>query len=83
MTIEQYANKNGKKIEIVLKWIYDGLIPQASVDNDFVPDSARVPYRSNAKTLIRSMKALSRRALMQNMCVLRHTDYVIKSFKDI
>lgn len=49
MTIEQFANRSGKKIEIVLKWIYDGLIPQASVDNDFVPDSARVPYRSNAK----------------------------------
>ena len=49
MTITQFSEKHKKKIETVLKWIYDGLIPQASVDNDYVPDSARIPYRSNAK----------------------------------
>lgn len=49
MTIAQYSCRYGKEIETVLKWIYDGLIPMASVDNDYIPDSAREPYRTKAK----------------------------------
>ena len=49
MTISEYAEKHDKKIETVLKWIYEGLIPRASVDNDYIPNSARKPYRSNAR----------------------------------
>ena len=49
MTITEFSDKHGKRIETVLKWIYDGLIPQASVDNNYVPNSARIPFRSNAK----------------------------------
>lgn len=49
MTIVQFAEIKNKKIKTVLKWIYDGFLPNASVDNDYVPDSAREPYFSRAK----------------------------------
>ena len=49
MTIEEFADKHNKKIEKVLLWIYEGDIPNASIDKDFVPNSARVPYKSKAK----------------------------------
>ena len=51
MTIECFAHNKNKKIETVLKWIYDGFIPGSSVDNDYVPNSAREPYvKARVKT---------------------------------
>ena len=44
MTIECFAKNNNRKIETVLKWIYEGLIPGSSVDKNYVPESAREPY---------------------------------------
>lgn len=39
---------NRKKVE---KWINAGLIPNADLENDYVPDSARIPYtNARAKT---------------------------------
>lgn len=51
MTIEEFAKKKNKSLETVLLWIYQGKIPLASVDNDFIPDSARIPCpKSSAKS---------------------------------
>ena len=51
MTIIQYANKSNKSIETILRWIYEGRVPGASVDHDYVPDSARTPLtKTRAKT---------------------------------
>lgn len=38
-------NNNGlKNRSTVEKWINDELIPNASIENDYIPNSARVPY---------------------------------------
>lgn len=45
MTIKEFAERNKiKKKETVIKWITDGLIPGANLCEDFVPNSARIPY---------------------------------------
>ena len=44
MTINQFAEIHNKRRRLVLDWISKGFIPGASVDRDYVPDSARVPY---------------------------------------
>ncbi len=54
MTIEQFAkNKNTSKKKVI-KWIEKGLIPQADLKENYVPDSARKPY-----TQARAKKASS------------------------
>ena len=51
MTIEEFAKNTGKKESLVIEWIRKGLIPNASVDNNYIPDSARLPYtKARAKT---------------------------------
>lgn len=49
MTIAKFAENNNTTVKSVLVWIYKGLIPMASVDHDYVPDSARKPYSARAK----------------------------------
>ena len=49
MTIAEFAKTHNTTIECVLNWIYKRLIPMASVENDYVPDSARKPYNARAK----------------------------------
>ena len=45
MTIKEFMNNNGlKNRSTVEKWINDELIPNASIENDYIPNSARVPY---------------------------------------
>lgn len=44
MTIETFASKMSKSVKIVQKWIQNGYIPGASIKDNFVPDSARIPY---------------------------------------
>lgn len=69
MTIADYSAKYGKKIETVLKWIYDGLIPMASVDNDYVPNSAREPYFSNAKKTDAILKSIVKASInLKHVC---------------
>ena len=51
MTIEKFMQNNKiKKKETVIKWIIEDLIPGANLVDDYIPDSARVPYtRARAK----------------------------------
>lgn len=45
MTIKEFMNNNGlKNRSTVEKWINDELIPNASIENDYIPNSARAPY---------------------------------------
>lgn len=45
MTIKEFMRNNGlKNRSTVEKWINDELIPNASIENDYIPNSARVPY---------------------------------------
>ena len=44
MTINQFVQNHGLKRLRVLDWISKGLIPGASVDRNYIPDSARIPY---------------------------------------
>ena len=44
MKIDTFASENKVKRKTVEKWIKDGLIPKADIENDYVPDSARQPY---------------------------------------
>ena len=48
MTIVQFSEENNKSLKTVLVWIYNGLIPMASVDRNYIPDSARIPHTSSA-----------------------------------
>ena len=50
MNIETFASNNKRKRKTVEKWIKSGLVPNADIENDYVPDSARQPYtRARAK----------------------------------
>ncbi len=45
MTIKEFMKNNGlKHRSTVEKWINDELIPNASIENDYIPNSARIPY---------------------------------------
>lgn len=44
MTISDFATKVKISEKTVIKWINNGYIPGASVENNYVPDSARKPY---------------------------------------
>lgn len=59
MEIGSFAKTNGIKVSRVEKWIKDGLIPGADLDENHVPDSARMPYTQarakNAKAIYRSI----------------------------
>lgn len=44
MTIDEFAAKKKKSKKTILKWIRDEYLPAASIANNYVPDSARVPY---------------------------------------
>lgn len=45
MTIIDFKNKYKiKNINTIYKWIENGYIPNSSKENDYVPDSARLPY---------------------------------------
>ena len=55
MTIDQFAQNIGKKRKTVEKWIREELIPNAILENDYVPDSARQPY---TKARAKSAKAI-------------------------
>ena len=44
MTISDFATEVKTSKETVIKWINNGYIPGASVENNYVPDSARKPY---------------------------------------
>ncbi len=45
MTIDTFMSNYGMRTKnTVVKWILDGLIPCANLDQDYVPDSARPPY---------------------------------------
>ncbi len=51
MTIKEFAKEKNKKEKLVVSWIRKDLIPRASVDNNFIPASARIPYtKARAKT---------------------------------
>ncbi|MBR2372400.1 MAG: hypothetical protein IKA90_05990 [Clostridia bacterium] len=51
MTIEQFAKIKGKKKKLVVSWVKNGLIPGASLEKNYIPDSARIPYtKARAKT---------------------------------
>lgn len=53
MTIEQFMKNNRiKRKETVIKWIKNDLIPGAILEDDFIPNSARVPYtRARARNV--------------------------------
>ena len=36
MTIEKFVKNTGKKEPLVIEWIRKGLIPNASVDNNYI-----------------------------------------------
>lgn len=59
MDIAMFASNNNLKKDTVVKWIKQDLIPRADLENDYVPDSARIPYTSarakNAKAIYKSM----------------------------
>lgn len=44
MTVNEFSDRNGISREQVGKWIKAGLIPEANIETDYIPDSARVPY---------------------------------------
>lgn len=44
MTISDFATKVKTSEKTVIRWINNGYIPGASVENNYVPDSARKPY---------------------------------------
>lgn len=44
MTISDFATEVKTSEKTVIKWINNGYIPGASVENNYVPDSARKPY---------------------------------------
>lgn len=45
MTIKEFMENNGLKHRTTVEnWINDKLIPNASVENDYIPNSARIPY---------------------------------------
>lgn len=51
MTIEDFAKSKKKSIKIVRNWIKKGYIPGASIEDNYVPNSARIPYTmARAKT---------------------------------
>lgn len=51
MTIKEFAKRYNVKERIARKWIRCGYIPEANIENDYIPDSARVPYtKARAKT---------------------------------
>ena len=43
MRIEDFATKYKKDIRLVKDWINKGFIPGASLENNYIPDSARIP----------------------------------------
>lgn len=53
MTIEKFMQNNKiKKKETVIKWIIEDLIPGARLMDNYIPDSARVPYtRARARNV--------------------------------
>lgn len=60
MTIDAYMMRyHIKRKETVIKWILNGYIPNANLGNDYIPDSARIPYTSarakNAKAIYKSI----------------------------
>jgi hypothetical protein len=44
MTISDFATKVKTSEKTVIRWINNGYIPGASVENNYIPDSARKPY---------------------------------------
>lgn len=44
MTIRAFAEKHNKEIRLVKQWIRKEFIPGASLEENYIPDSARVPY---------------------------------------
>lgn len=64
MTIDYFTELKGiKKKETVEMWIKKGLIPKASIEDDYIPDSARIPYTKarakNAKSIYYSIISAS------------------------
>lgn len=60
MTIDAYmVHYRIKRKETVIKWILNGYIPNANLETDYIPDSARMPYTStrakNAKAIYKSI----------------------------
>lgn len=53
MTIEKFMQHNKiKRRETVVKWIKNDLIPGANLTDDYIPNSARVPYtKARAKNV--------------------------------
>jgi len=50
MNIEKFISINKVKRRTVEKWIKDGLIPNADLEKDYIPESARQPFtRARAK----------------------------------
>ena len=86
MTIDVFMkNNNIKKKETVIKWIIEGLIPGGDLANNYVPDSARVPFTQarakGAKSIYCSIiKATSkqRHVLPQlyNICLDEFNGYI-------
>lgn len=51
MTIDEFMKRHNLNKKTVTSWISQGFIPGAELSNDFVPDSARIPYtKARAKT---------------------------------
>lgn len=44
MNIDKFASNNGIKRKTIEKWIQNGLIPNADLEKNYVPDSARQPF---------------------------------------
>ncbi len=44
MNIETFAIQRNKSEKTVKKWIKEGLIPGSNLEENYIPDSARVPY---------------------------------------
>ena len=64
MTIQEFSDRNWKQISTVKKWIKKGWIPGASIEKNYVPDSARVPY-----TAARAKKPKAVYASMVKACL--------------
>ena len=44
MTIQEFATAHGAKVATVENWIEKGYIPNANLNENYIPNSARVPY---------------------------------------
>ena len=67
MTIEEFAKNHRVTVKTIKKWISDGLLPGASIKDNYIPPSARRPYTDtrarNAKAIYKSIVYAARNQL--------------------